>query len=183
MHRKNTMGYLPFQTGFNFIEILVVSVILSVGLLGFFKMYALTYKVTAHTAMTTTANRLAYNLAEHIQSHSSASTHYVNNLGHEQKQCFSLSGCSTKDMISHFIWQWQKDLALQLPMGQGTVCRGQLSTLSNATISETPKNFCTSTGTELLIIIEWDQNGDGELSNTDATIANQDGLLYITVAM
>lgn len=116
-------------TGFSLLEVLISLVVLSVGLLGMAGLMSTTVKSNDSAYMTSQANALAYNIIDRMRTNASglqAGDYSVpmpaapSTATREPASCTGTS-CSTSDLATYDIDQWQYDLAHKLPQGRGSV--------------------------------------------------------------
>ncbi len=114
------------QQGFSMIEVLVSTVVLAVGLLGFASLQVNGLKNNQSAYFRSQATQLAYDIADRMRANPSAKTAYLSsNLAPEdavaQNNCLSTDGCSTDEMAMHDVFEWQRFLTAQLPNGEGLI--------------------------------------------------------------
>jgi type IV pilus assembly protein PilV len=106
--------------GFGLIEVLVTLVILAFGLLGVAGLQASALRSTVESGSRGMAERLRL---EPLQLNA-----YVNAAANDQSAvdssaCYGNTGCSGAARVNAAVGEWQRQLALRLPGGEGIACR------------------------------------------------------------
>ncbi len=121
------------QLGFNLIEVLIALVVLSIGLLGLAALQMTSLQQNQSAYMRSQATLLAYDIADRMRANmdeADAGSYFVAS-GATTSNCInytgSASGCTSAQMASHDIAEWQTVLATELPQGSGRVCRSNLT--------------------------------------------------------
>jgi type IV pilus assembly protein PilV len=114
---------LQSQDGFSLVELTVATAIYSMGLGSLSLMLLLAVQGTSEARMETTAATQAASLAEMILLTSDAAGHYAFPPGPGASLCDPAMGCSTQEMAAWQLDGWQRQLAAELPSGQGLVCQ------------------------------------------------------------
>jgi len=121
------------QLGFNLIEVMIALVIISVGLLGLAGLQVSSLKQNQSAYYRSQATLFAYDLADRMRANMdevNAGSYFVAS-GAEDSNCInytgSATGCDADEMASHDIWEWQEAIAAELPLGEGLVCRSDLT--------------------------------------------------------
>jgi type IV pilus assembly protein PilV len=154
------------QAGFTLIEVLVSSLILSIGLVGVAGLQALSLKNNQSAYMRSQATALAYDLADRMRSNVAGANagFYVPANAATRATCTTTAGCSSQQMAQNDLSEWLGALATNLPMGSGFVC-----------IDSTPNDgagvanpACDGAGTQFSVKVWWDDDRDGAITITAA---------------
>lgn len=128
--------------GFSLLEVLIATVILSVGLLGVAGLMSTTLKSNDSAYMRTQATVEAYNIIERMRANSNAVTagNYVQVMPsapsaatHPPDACTG-TNCTDMNLASYDIGQWEYDLAQYLPESRGSIVTSATSTGTNVTV-------------------------------------------------
>jgi type IV pilus assembly protein PilV len=143
------------QHGFSMIEILVSTVVLAVGLLGFASLQVNGLKNNQSAYYRSQATQLAYDIADRMRANPNSATDYLstNLLAADavaQPDCLSTDGCSSSEMAIHDLFEWHGILSTQLPGGEGDI----------------------TVQTDIYTItVFWDENRDGITDDNDPHFA------------
>lgn len=110
------------ESGFSLIEVVIAAAIFSMGLGGLSLLLLTAVMGTAEASHQTIASTRASSLAEMIAMNSAASGHYINPLP-QAEPCRLGDECSGGQLASADLNYWQRNLARELPRGNGLVCR------------------------------------------------------------
>ncbi len=156
------------QAGFTLIEVLVSSLILSIGLLGVAGLQALSLKNNQSAYMRSQATAFAYDLADRMRSNVAGANagFYAPANAAARATCTTTTGCSSQQMAQNDVSEWLGALATNLPMGSGFVCID--STPNDGTGVGNPA--CDGAGTQFSVKVWWDDNRDGAVTVTAANI-------------
>ena len=110
------------ESGFSLIEVIIAAAIFSTGLGGLSLLLLTAVMGTAEAGHQTIASTRASSLAEMIAMNSAASGHYINPQ-HQAGPCMVGDECSSGQLASADMNHWLEELARELPMGSGLVCR------------------------------------------------------------
>ncbi|MGB9429805.1 MAG: type IV pilus modification protein PilV [Gammaproteobacteria bacterium] len=138
------------NAGFSLLEVLIGLVILSVGLLGIVGLMTTTLKTNSSAYMRTQATAMAYNMVDRMRANLPAVTGGGYDLtmppsaatGTDPTTC-DASACSTAQLATYDLDQWEFDLANRLPQGRGSI------TTANSATSANPAAVTTVTVTVL----------------------------------
>jgi len=111
------------QNGFSLIELTVATAIYSMGLGSLSLLLLLAVQGTSEARLETMAAAQAGSLAEMILMTSDAAGHYALAPGSETVSCDPGLSCSAAEMAAWQLDSWRRQLATELPGGQGVVCR------------------------------------------------------------
>lgn len=136
---------LQSNTGFTLIEVLIAVIVLSIGLLGFVALHAVTLKNSQSAYFRSIATHLAYDISDRMRANHTAAIQYIA-AGAEQTACNSSPGCTTAEMAQNDIYVWQQAVAASLPLGSGSV--------------ETAGGIYTVT-------VNWDDDHSGDIDPSD----------------
>ncbi len=150
------------QSGFSLIEVLVSTIVLSIGLIGIASLQAASLSNNQSLYMRSQATAMAYDMADRMRANVSSATASLYDPANKALSggCSSTSGCTPTQMALHDLAEWDAALTANLPMGQGFVCRD--STPNDGTSSATPA--CDGNGTQFVVKIWWDDNRDGVIT-------------------
>lgn len=141
------------QTGFTLIEVLVAVVVLSVGLIGIAGMQTKSLQFNRSAYFHTQATVLTHDMIERMRANPQGLLHeaaYNNPDATENKNCFTLTGCTVTEMAKNDTFEWRQDIINRLPNGRGVVC-----------IDSTPNDgvpsakACDNTGSQYVVKIWW----------------------------
>lgn len=119
------------QRGFSLVEVLVTTVVFSIGLLGVNSLNALSKRASFDAVQRSTASELAYALLEDMRVNTGALDVYIaagtlgdGTMGTEPAPaCNSLAdGCSPQEFALHNLWQWERmlDTGMETSGNEGT---------------------------------------------------------------
>ena len=156
------------QSGFTLIEVLVSSLILSIGLLGVAGLQALSLKNNQSAYMRSQATALAYDLSDRMRSNVAGANagFYAPAAAATRGPCTTTLGCSPQQMAQNDLSEWLGALAANLPMGSGFVCID--STPNDGTGVGNPA--CDGAGTQFSVKVWWDENRDGVVTVNAANL-------------
>lgn len=154
------------QAGFTLIEVLVSSLILSIGLVGVAGLQAVSLKNNQSAYMRSQASALAYDLADRMRSNVAGANAgaYDPASAASSATCKTPVGCTAQQLAQNDLAEWNAALASNLPMGTGFVCID--STPYDGASAASPA--CDGNGTRYSVKVWWDDNRDGAISVTDA---------------
>lgn len=101
--------------GFTLIEVLVALLILSIGLLGVAAVQMLAVKMTGNASLRTLATMDAYDVVERIRANGQNFTAYAT------VTTAGCSSCPSGSVAANDVLAWQRQLARDLPSGQGAM--------------------------------------------------------------
>lgn len=138
------------QPGFTLLEVLITLVILSIGLLGLAGLQAVGLSQNHSAYHRSQATQAAYSIADQMRANQAASANYLTGFmlpsaATVQAGC-TAGGCSAAQMAENDLFEWNETMTNTLPGGIGTI---------------------TLAGTVVTITINWDDNRDGNVDNTD----------------
>ena len=132
------------QAGLSLIEALIALVVLSIGLLGLasLQINSLKFNQTAH--LRTQANQLAYRMLDTLRASPTSAKNgdFVVALG------ATPSGTS---LAARELASWKADVANQLPLGDGAICR---------TANAGAPGVCTGAGNFFVVTVQWNEAND-----------------------
>jgi len=119
------------QGGFSLIEVLVTTVVLSIGVLGIAGLNAFSQRASFESVQRSTAAELAYALLEDMRANSAALGVYLatpvvgrGSLGAEPAPTCDAIGapCSAAEFATHSLWQWEQmlDGGMETSLGADT---------------------------------------------------------------
>lgn len=111
------------QDGFSLVELTVATAIYSMGLGSLSLMLLLAVQGTSEARLDTTAAAQAGSLAESILMTSDAAGHYALPPAAGAISCDYPRICSVEEMATWQLDTWRRQLAAELPAGQGVVCQ------------------------------------------------------------
>lgn len=158
------MKRLPSLTnrsaGFTLIEILISVVVLAIGLLGMAALQMNGLRNNQSAYFRAQATLLAYDMADRmrtniVEARDAASGGTYNNGASTANNC-ATGPCTTAQMTGYDFFQWNAELAAQLPSGTGRVCID--GTPNDGTFASTA---CDGVGTVYAIKVWWDDNRSG----------------------
>lgn len=121
------------QSGFNLIEVMIALVVISIGLLGMAILQMTSLQQNQSAYLRSQANLLAYDITDRMRANMDEVTAggYFVVSGALTSDCINYSGsatgCTSSEMASHDLAEWQNALATELPEGSGRVCRSDLA--------------------------------------------------------
>ena len=162
--QKQRTRYPRRQHGFTLIEVLVSSLILSIGLVGVAGLQVMSLKNNQSAYMRSQVSALAYDLADRMRSNvAGANAGYYDPAQAAQKlPCNTVAGCSNQELAQNDLAEWNALLARNLPLGNGFVCID--STPDDGLNAAAPA--CDGIGTQFSVKVWWDDNRDGAISVT-----------------
>lgn len=150
------------QRGFTLFEVLVSSLILSLGLVGVAGLQALSLKNNQSAYMRSQASALAYDLADRMRTNVTGanSGFYDPAQADAFASCGTTAGCTPQEAARNDLFEWAQALAVNLPMGTGFVC-----------VDSTPHDGtgvgnaqCDGLGTRHSVKVWWDDDRDGVIT-------------------
>lgn len=141
------------ERGIGLIEVLVTLVILAFGLLGVAGLQASALRSTVESGSRGMAVRLANDMAERLRLEPRQLAAYVSAAAADHSTidssaCYGASGCSGATRVNAAVGEWQRQLALRLPGGEGIVCRD--ATPLDGSAQGAPE--CTGAATDPLVV-------------------------------
>jgi type IV pilus assembly protein PilV len=121
------------QAGFNLIEVMIALVVISIGLLGLAILQMTSLQQNQSAYYRSQATLLAYDITDRMRANIDevGSGSYFVVSGATTAGCINYSagaaGCTQVQMASHDIAEWQAALSVELPEGDGRVCRSDLA--------------------------------------------------------
>ncbi|MHB8405182.1 MAG: type IV pilus modification protein PilV [Gammaproteobacteria bacterium] len=148
MDGGDQINFTPRQcrasAGFSLLEVLIALVILSVGLLGIAALISTALKSNDSAYIRTQATTLAYNIIDRMRANLPA----ANNLGYNVTMPASavttasppvdtctVGSCSTAQLATNDLTQWEYDLATRLPQGRGAIAATTAAGIVNVTVT------------------------------------------------
>lgn len=149
------------SAGFTLVEVLVALVVLSVGLLGIAGMITTALRTNDGAYLRTEANIMAYSMLDRMRTNRDAATQsdYDSSMGTASSTapttCLGTSAdCTSSQMATWDIYEWKKELAGNLPSGQGSIAT----------------KLDASGVVEVTITVQWNAaRAEQALSNTSAS--------------
>jgi len=114
--------YYTCESGFSLIEVIIAAAIFSTGLGGLSLLLLTAVMGTAEAGHQTIASTSASSLAEMIAINPAATGHYINPLPGAEP-CVVGDDCNNEQLASADLNHWLGELARELPLGSGLVCR------------------------------------------------------------
>lgn len=144
--------------GVGLIEILVATLLLSVGLLGFLGLQALGLQAERSAFYRTSASLLSTDAIERIRANRAGyvASDYSSSAPSASESCFDSSGCSSKTLAQFDLHELQLRASGELPSGVLVVCR------DNTPNDGMPaRHECDGSSRGIAVKIWWDDNRDG----------------------
>ncbi len=114
--------YAGFQRGFSFVEILVTVFIVGVGLLGTGALLAKSLQFNHDSYLRSIATMQAYEISDRIRANPDGlDDGLYNNIAGLGTDPECSSNCTSTEMATQDIYDWNSTNSLLLPSGQGTV--------------------------------------------------------------
>jgi type IV pilus assembly protein PilV len=153
-HLANTTLRKSRQSGYSLLEILIAIAVTSVGLFGLAGMQATGLKNNHSAYHRSQATVLAYDMADRMRANMSSIDNYLSSYmtlalatsNGATAGCKSTGGCSTAQMATNDLIDWNTDLTTALPGATGTI---------------------TVTGDIYTITVNWDDDRDGDVDTDD----------------
>ena len=127
LQKQKHLSDRPRIRGFTLLEVLVALLVLSIGLLGIGKLMMLSARANDSAFMRTQATALGYTILDAMRSNRQAATSqgYDTAMGvfPGPPGCGATvaTGCTSGQQAQNDLSQWGNALAVQLPLGQGSV--------------------------------------------------------------
>jgi type IV pilus assembly protein PilV len=149
----NSSNFVQRQHGFGLVEVLVTLVILAFGLLGVAGLQASALRSTVESGSRGMAVRMANDMAERLRLEPQQLAAYLTAAASDQSAadssaCYGSGGCSGTTRVNAAVGEWQRQLALRLPGGEGIVCRD--ASPQDGTVRTAAD--CTGAATDPLVI-------------------------------
>lgn len=142
-----------FNQGFTLIEVLITLVIMAVGLLGLAGLQISSLRDNLRAEHRGKAAQLAYDMADRMRANTDRSNLFglkdYEEDGLENTDCIivPIVGCTPTQQAGHDKFEWKRDIANSLPLGDGDV-------------SEAAGVY--------IILVKWDDNRSGVVDASDA---------------
>lgn len=112
------------SNGYTLLEVLIALIVLSVGLLGTAGLQTQTQKFSREAYINTQATVFAHDILERARANpqgvASGFYNLPNSLIHDS--CYSLAGCSTKEMAENDMFEWHTAMKKAIPGGRAIIC-------------------------------------------------------------
>lgn len=166
---------LSGQTGFTLIEVLVAALVLALGMLGLAALQVTSLSNSHSSYLRSQATQLAYDLSDRIRANPiGLRSGSYNNQPVQTAACLTTVGCSAAELAKHDVYEWNADLASQLPSGSGVIC------LDTSPDDGTPASpACSGDGTVYVIKIWWNEY-DPDPDPTDPDIRKNVSQRFVT---
>ena len=141
------------NNGFTLIEVLITLVIMAIGLLGLAGLQISSLRDNLSAEHRGKAAQLAYDMADRMRANTDRgnlfSLNDYTNVALENTDCIivPIVGCTATQQAGHDKFEWERDIANSLPLGQGDV-------------SEAAGVY--------RILVEWDDDRSGTIDASDA---------------
>ncbi len=150
------------QQGFTLMEVLIAVVVLSIGLLGLAGLQAAGLRNNQHSYFRSQSVLIASDIADRMRANLPAVLNGAYDQGAgaaaaAKAACTTTTGCTSADMASNDLAEWNQDIATRLPAGEAVVCLD--STPNDGT--GTANAACDGAGTLYAIKIWWDDDRSG----------------------
>ena len=112
------------ESGFSMVEVMVALVVLAIGLLGIAALYLNSLQAGRTAIYRTQAINLAADLADRIRMNRTAQGAYATAFADapaEVAACRTTAGCEDDELAATDLFDWKRQIATQLPGGQGQV--------------------------------------------------------------
>ena len=151
------------NTGFTLIEVLIAMLVLAIGLLGLAGLQATSIRNTQSAYNRSQATQLAYDLADRMRTNPSAAGNYLTTFmaptaatcATNDTPCTACAStansCTPTQLAVKDLFEWNTELTSTLPSGAGTITN--------------------PAGAIYTITINWDDNRDGSVDNSDPNFA------------
>lgn len=134
------------NNGFTLIEVLIAMVVLAIGLLGLAGLQATSLRNNQSAYNRSQATQLAYDIADRMRANVAGKTTYTTGTATTTATCLTTAGCTKEEMAENDLKEWNDAIIATLPSGTGTI------TISAGIYT---------------ITINWDDNRDGSVNNSD----------------
>ncbi len=164
------------QLGFNLIEVMIALVVISIGLLGMAILQMTSLQQNQSAYYRSQATLLAYDVVDRMRANMDqvSAGNYFAVSGAINNNCInysgSASGCTSAQMASNDIAEWQAVLATELPQGGGRVCRG--TTTGGAVGAPACNAGFTATNSPIHVFVWWndDKNVSGATTQFSVSV-------------
>ena len=146
------------NTGFTLLEVLIAMVVLAIGLLGLAGLQATGLSNNQSAYYRSHATQLAYDIADRIRANSSQIATYLAPTAALTPGCLSVASCTPQQLANHDISEWNTGIST-LPRGIGSMAQ----TAGGGTANPDDDVFT--------ITINWDDDKDGDVDNSDANFS------------
>lgn len=113
--------------GFTLLEVLVATVVLSVGMLSLAGLQVIGLRTGHSSYLRTQATIQSYDIIDRMRANERGVEYYnkptlAGSAGTEDTNCETVNGCDTASMAAHDLFRWNEAIADVLPGGVGVVC-------------------------------------------------------------
>ncbi len=118
------MTTLRKESGFSMVEVMVALVVLAIGLLGIAALYLNSLQAGRTAIYRTQAINLAADLADRIRMNRTARDAYAVAFADDPAavaECITTGGCEDTELAATDLFNWKREIGLQLPGGEGQV--------------------------------------------------------------
>jgi len=124
--KYSKISAIPRIRGFTLLEVLIAVVVLSIGLLGIAGLQAVGQRSNHSAYLRSQATALAYDMIDRMRANTAGVLSGAYNAVDTTAGTYSNPGCDTatcssSQMAQYDMYEWQQELATQLPTGNGTV--------------------------------------------------------------
>ena len=142
------------NSGFTLIEVLITVVILSLGLLGLAGLQLNSLRDNNSAEQRGKAALLVSDMVDRMRanrdSNNVAQLADYTNAAAQDASCETMAGCSRTALAGHDKFEWEREIANSLPLGQGSV---------------------SVAGAVFTVRVAWDDNRDGVVDASDASFS------------
>ena len=133
------MSTIPKSRGFTLLEVLIAVVVLSIGLLGIAGLQAFGQRSNHSAYLRSQATALAYDMIDRMRANTAGVLSGAYNAIDTTSGTYSNPGCDTatcssSQMAQYDMYDWQQELATQLPTGNGKVTGAGVGSMFTVTV-------------------------------------------------
>ena len=133
------MSANPKSRGFTLLEVLIAVVVLSIGLLGIAGLQAFSQRSNHSAYLRSQATALAYDMIDRMRANTAGVLSGAYNAIDTTSGTYSNPGCDTatcssSQMAQYDMYDWQQELATQLPTGNGKVTGAGVGSMFTVTV-------------------------------------------------
>jgi len=150
-------GLIRHQQGFTLVEVLVTTVVMSIGLLGLAGLQTVSMRNNHSAYLRSQAVQLAYDIADRVRANAKYQAKFHGLAAAASATCASTNGCNDVTMAKNDLYQWKANITSLLPAGDAIICKD--ATPDDGTDSSNAA--CDNSGADYTVKIWWNDDRTG----------------------